>query len=98
MLLVLSHGPLCGSLPNPKRCGKYWGQGHIGSCCTKVLNPTGSSKGQGKHHDHRRKMEPSFADLLENPIVSKPMPEDRPQKSLVFVERDEQYFQELTKS
>lgn len=42
-------------------------------------------------------MEPSFADLLENPIVSKPMLEDRPQKSLVFVERDEQYFQELTK-
>lgn len=48
-------------------------------------------------HELRRNLEPSFADLLENPIISKPMPDDRPQKNLVFVERDDEYFQELTK-
>ncbi|KAF3327391.1 hypothetical protein FCM35_KLT07509 [Carex littledalei] len=76
---------------NPKRCGRCWGQGHIGSFC-KVADQI-----QLRVDTPTRFKEPKFEELLQGNLPPIDLPTDRPQKIICFIERDEQYYEELGK-
>ncbi|KAF3331481.1 Major cell-surface adhesin PAc [Carex littledalei] len=80
---------------NPRKCGKCWRDGHIGNTCNaQGLNPAATPFKPTVPRQH----EPQFDELLAGTFpTNATIPENRPNNMVVFVERDEQYYSELTK-
>lgn len=92
---------------NPTRCGQCWKGGHIASKCkekkplnpgAKPFKPLGTSQSPTMT-DTQSRGEPDFAELLKGPAPTQPpeLPDDRPEKVICFVGRDEAFFQEVEK-
>lgn len=83
---------------NPRRCGRCWGYGHIGSHCKQLLvpppQPTASQLVTTKELG-----EPGFDELLNGPYpYSAPaMPSEWPLRMHCFIERDDEYYKELAR-
>lgn len=75
------------------KCGKCWGNGHIGARCKKALNPTANpyQPKPAQCLPPTYAFQPSFDELLEGnlPIEPRPLPRDRPTKTYCFITRDE---------
>lgn len=87
---------------NPKRCGRCWGTGHIGTHCGKeALNPAAPPFLPPPKKDAQKpkplRGEPSFDDFLSEPLVTKPLPEGRPEVAFCYIEKDEEYHVEMEK-
>ncbi|KAF3341753.1 hypothetical protein FCM35_KLT00391 [Carex littledalei] len=83
---------------NPPKCGRCWRNGHTGNRCkvahTKqspapTVEPTGMRLPE--------KTEPGFRDLLmaNRPLNPPPMPPNRQADLKVYVDRDQEYYQEV---
>ncbi|KAF3321298.1 hypothetical protein FCM35_KLT14551 [Carex littledalei] len=90
-------GHSASSCRNPKRCGRCWAFGHIGSKCkTEVVAPPPPAR-QNTKMATRRQEEPGFEELLTGnlPILEPEMPKDRQIRLHCFIHRDEAYYKEL---
>lgn len=80
---------------NPKRCGRCWGQGHIGRFCRIGDQSRFNVDTLAKIVDKRN--EPHFEELFQGNLYPIDLPDDRPQKIVCFIERDDQYYEEMGK-
>lgn len=91
---------------NPKRCGKCWGEGHVGAHCKgSTLNPaampywssnSSQPQSQGKIASGESKL---FLDLLRcpTPAAELTMPTERPKRISYFAETDEATLSEIAR-
>lgn len=85
---------------NPTKCGKCWKIGHKGNQFKEnVLNPVAPSFWPAAQANRGSHIEPEFADMLKNPkpANSPIMPENRPGKLRVFVDRDDEHQHEVAR-
>lgn len=82
---------------NPFKCGRCWKDGHVSSHCTvAMLNPAALPFHPVRHSYKPVRSEPSFEELLKGPKPPKPMlPDGRPKRLTIFVERDDEFFKEV---
>lgn len=87
---------------NPMRCGKCWGEGHLGTRCkSKALNPAAMPY-WSKHPKPTAPKNPPpalFDDLLLQPcpMAAKSLPSNRPKRLFAFVDRDAEIASEIAK-
>lgn len=86
---------------NQTKCGRCWGNGHIGARCKKLQNHLTKpvrSLPQPKTYPPNAS-EPSFDELLEGglPLIPRPLPQERPAKTYCYINRDEHHHQEIVR-
>lgn len=80
---------------NPKRCGRCWGQGHIGSFCKTVdLIPNLEPPSKQCLDAPIIRKEPAFEEVLHGQLAPIELPDDRPLKNVCYIERDAEYYAE----
>lgn len=84
------------------RCGKCWGEGHLGTHCkSKQLNPAAMPYWANKAKQAIPKQPPAttFDDILLKPcpLAAPTLPANRPKRLSVYIERDDSIKEELTK-
>lgn len=84
---------------NPKKCGRCWSNGHIGSHCTQNIVPPPIPTQNRPQPTPRSTGEPGFDELLTGsyPYRSPEMPSDRPICLHTFFERDDKHYAELNR-
>lgn len=86
---------------NLRKCGRCWEDGHIGPRCPSILisNPPRKPQQEKMATQPVNNKEPSFDDLLTGPYpyTPKPMPQERPEKSYCYIERDAQHDKEIAR-
>lgn len=86
---------------NQKRCGKCWKFGHTGNKCKEgMLNPKAPPYWPAPKVPTRViNYEPGFTEILQKPKPLNPhyMPPNRPKKIVSYMERDGEYYHEVSK-
>lgn len=99
MLHLLPVGTFKGSLSQPEKVRQCWKEGHIASKCTvNMLNPAARPFLPAIHAHAPAKAEPTFDELLKGSSpVPRELPQGRPEKVTVYIERDAEFFTEVGK-